>query len=48
LFSSPNVRMIKSRTIKWAGHVARVGEKNSNRVSVGKPEGNKPLERYSR
>jgi hypothetical protein len=41
LNSSPNIiRMIKSRRMRWAGHVARRG-KNSNeyRIMVGKPEG---------
>jgi hypothetical protein len=30
------IRMIKSRRIRWAGHVVRMGEKNSYRISVGK------------
>jgi hypothetical protein len=41
LYSSPNViRMIKSMRIRWAGHVARVGEKRNAHIgiSVGKPE----------
>jgi len=40
LYSSPNiVRVIKSRRIRWAGHVVRMGERRSvYRVSVGKPE----------
>jgi hypothetical protein len=44
-YCSPSIiRMIKSRKIRWAGHVARIGEKrNAYRVSVGKPEGKKPL-----
>jgi hypothetical protein len=34
------IRMIKSRSMKWAGHVARMGEKgNAYRILVGKPEG---------
>jgi hypothetical protein len=38
--------MIKSRTMRWAGHTARVGEKrNECRILVGKPEGKMPLER---
>jgi hypothetical protein len=43
LFSSPNiVRAIKSRRIKWVGHVARMGEERGVcRVLVGKPEGEK-------
>jgi hypothetical protein len=36
--------MIKSRRVRWAGHVARMGEKrNAYRILVGKPEGKKPL-----
>jgi hypothetical protein len=48
LYSSP-IRMIKSRRMRWAGHVARMGEKrNAYRVSVGKPEGRRPLGRPRR
>ena len=45
LYSSPNiVRVIKSRRMRWAGHVARMGEeKGAYRVLVGKPEGKRPL-----
>jgi hypothetical protein len=40
LYSSPSIiRIIKSRRMRWAGHVARIGEKNSCRLLVGKPEG---------
>jgi hypothetical protein len=44
---SPNiVRLIKSRRRRWAGNVARVGERRgAYRVSVGKPEGKRPLRR---
>jgi hypothetical protein len=47
LYSSPNIiRMIKSRRMRWAGHVARMGEKrNAYRILVGKPEGRRPLGR---
>ena len=47
LYSSPNiVRVIKLRRMKWAGHVARMGEERGVcRVLVGKPEGKRPLER---
>ena len=47
LYSSPNiVRVIKSRRMRWAGHVARMGEERvAYRVLVGKPEGKKPLGR---
>jgi hypothetical protein len=42
LYSSPYIRQIKSRRIRWAGHVACMGEKMKViRVLVGKPEGNK-------
>jgi hypothetical protein len=38
--------MIKSRSMKWAGHVERIGEKrNACRILVGKPEGKRPLGR---
>jgi len=38
------VRLIKSRRMKWAGHVARMGEERRVcRVLVGKPEGKRPL-----
>ena len=41
LFSSPSiVRVIKSRRMRWAGHVARMSEERGTcRVLVGKPEG---------
>ena len=41
LYSSPNiVRVIKSRRIRWDGHVTRMGEERGVcRVLVGKPEG---------
>jgi hypothetical protein len=50
LYSSPDIiRQIKSRRMRWAGHVARVGEgSNVYRVLVGKPEGKRPLERPRR
>jgi hypothetical protein len=46
LYSLPSIiRIIKSRT-RWAGHVARMGEKkNTHRLLVGKPEGKRPLGR---
>jgi hypothetical protein len=38
--------MIKSRRMRWAGHVARIGDKrNAYRILEGKPEGNRPLGR---
>jgi len=50
LYSSPNiVRVIKSRRMRRAGHVARMGEeKGVNRVLVGKPDGKGPLRRPRR
>ena len=51
LYSSPNiVRVIKSRRMRWAGHVARMGEESGGvyRVLVGKPEGKRPLGRPRR
>jgi len=48
LYSSPNiVRVITSRRMRWAGHVARMGEERMvYRVLVGKPEGISPLGRH--
>jgi hypothetical protein len=48
--SSPNiVRVIKSRRMRWAGHVARMGEgRGVYRVLVGMPEGKRPLGRPRR
>jgi hypothetical protein len=38
--------MIKSRRMRWAGHIARMGEKgNAYRIFVGKPEVKRPLRR---
>ncbi|KAJ4434425.1 hypothetical protein ANN_22987 [Periplaneta americana] len=50
LYSSPNIiRNLKSRLLKWAGHVARMGEsRNAYRVLVGRPEGKRPLGRPRR
>ena len=47
LYSSPNiVRAIKSRRMRWAGHVARLRERRGvYRILVGKPEGKRPLGR---
>jgi hypothetical protein len=47
LYSSPNIitsRMIKSRRMRWVGHVARMGEtRNAYRIILGKSEGKRPL-----
>ncbi|KAJ4427852.1 hypothetical protein ANN_25631 [Periplaneta americana] len=50
LYSSPDIiRNIKSRRLRWAGHVARMGEySNAYRVLVGRPEGKIPLGRPRR
>jgi hypothetical protein len=47
LYSLPSIiRIIKSRRMRWADHVARMGEKrNVYRLLVGKPEGKRPLGR---
>jgi hypothetical protein len=47
LYSSPNiVRVIKSRRMRWAGHVTRMGKRRGvYRVLVGRPEGKRPLGR---
>jgi hypothetical protein len=47
MYSSPNiVRVIKARRMRWAGHVARMGEvRGVYRVLIGSPEGKKPLDR---
>jgi hypothetical protein len=46
LYCLPNIiRMIKSRRMRWAGHVAQKGELNAYRMLVGKPEGKIPLGR---
>jgi hypothetical protein len=50
MHSSPNiVRVIKSRRMGWAGHVARMGKgRGVYRVLVGRPEGKRPLGRPRR
>jgi hypothetical protein len=50
LYSSPNIiRMIMSRRMTWAGHVARMRDKkNVYKTLVGKPEGKRPLRRPRR
>ena len=50
LYCSPNiVQVIKPKTMRWAGHVARMGEeRRMYRVLVGKPEGRSPLGRPRR
>jgi hypothetical protein len=50
LYSSPNIiTMIKTRRMRWAGHVARTGEpRNAYRILVGNPGGERPLGRPRR
>jgi hypothetical protein len=50
LYSSPSIiRIVKPRRMRWAGHVAQMGEKrNMYRLLVGKPEGKRPLGRPRR
>jgi hypothetical protein len=44
-----SIRQLKSRRMRWAGHVARMGEERKEyKVSVGKPEGKRPLGRPRR
>jgi hypothetical protein len=45
LYASPSIiKMIKSRRMRWAGHVARMREKwNTYRILEGKPEGKRQL-----
>jgi hypothetical protein len=48
LYSSPSIiRMMKSRRMRWAGHVARMGEERSaSRIWVGNPEGKRQRRRW--
>jgi hypothetical protein len=50
LYSSPDIiRQVKSRRMRWAGHVARMGDvRKVYKVLAGKPEGKRPLERPRR
>jgi hypothetical protein len=50
LYSSPNIiRMIMSMRMRWAGHVAGMGEtRNAYRILVGKAVGKRPLRRQRR
>jgi hypothetical protein len=50
LYSSPNIiRVTKSKRMRWARHVARMGEeRDAYRILVGRPEGRRPLGRPRR
>jgi hypothetical protein len=50
LYSSPQIiRVIESRRMRWAGHVARMGERICvHMILMGKPEGKRPLGRTRR
>jgi hypothetical protein len=50
MYLSPNIiRVIKSRRMRWAGHVARMSERRgAYRVLVGRPDGRRPLGRLRR
>jgi hypothetical protein len=50
VYSSPDIiRQIKSRRMRWTGHVACMEEgRNVYRILVGRPEGKRPLERTRR
>ena len=50
VYSSPNIiRVMKSRRLRWAGHVVRMGERRgAYRALVGKHQGRRPLVRPSR
>jgi hypothetical protein len=49
LYSSPNIRVIKWRRMRWAGLVAHMGEKRgAYRIFIGRPEGRRPFGRHRR
>ena len=50
LYRSPNIlRAIKSRRLRWAGHVARIKEgRSAFKILTGKPTGKRPLGRHWR
>jgi hypothetical protein len=45
LYSPSIIRMIKSRMMRWTGHVTRMEKRNAYRLFEGKPEGKRPLGR---
>jgi hypothetical protein len=48
LYSSPSIIKMKSKRLKWTGHVARMEKRNVYRILMGKLEGKKPLRRPRR
>jgi hypothetical protein len=49
LYSSPSIRVMKARRMRWAGHVARMGEvRGTYNILVGKPDGRRSLGRPRR
>jgi hypothetical protein len=48
-FSASIIRVIKARRVRWAGHVARMGEvRDAYNILVWRPEGRRPLGRPRR
>jgi hypothetical protein len=49
LYSSPSIiKIIKSRRMRWAAHIERMGKRNAYRLLVGQPEGKRSLGRPRR
>jgi hypothetical protein len=46
LYASPNIRVIRSRRMRWAGHAVRIeAMRNAYKILIGKPAGKRPLGR---
>jgi hypothetical protein len=44
LYSSPSIQVIKSRVMRWAGHMARMGDRSdAYRILLGRPDGKRPF-----
>jgi hypothetical protein len=48
LYCSPNIVWVIKSRMRWVGHVVRMGERETYRVLVGRPDGNRPLVRPRR